>query len=100
MKLHRLKPHPNSIALRVLGQLLLSGKERQLRLLLGPFIEGFDHPAPPLLLAVVDLAQIQHLALHHLAPGAALTLDDVPIAMLFTVLPSPIAAQLHLGIRW
>jgi hypothetical protein len=66
---------------------------------LGFFIESFDDSAPRLVLGVIDLAQIQHLALHHLAPSAALTLHDVPVTMLLAVFDSPIAAQIHLGVR-
>ena len=51
-----------------------------------PFVERFDHPAPGLALAVVDLAQVQHRPLHHLAAGAALALDNAPVAMLLAVL--------------
>ncbi len=59
------------------------------------FIERLDHPAPTLALAVVDFAQIQHLALHDSAIGAALGFDDVPVAMLFAILEAPVASQIH-----
>jgi hypothetical protein len=52
----------------------------------GRFIKGFDLAAPSLILAVVDLAEIQHLALNHFAAGTALVLDNIPIAMLLAVL--------------
>src|SRR6266481_1827485 len=97
-KLHCLKAHLNSITTGVLGQLFFSREERQLRALLALLIEGFNHPAPRLLLAVVDLAEIQHLALHDLAPSTAPTLYDVPVTMLLAVFDSPIAAQVHLGV--
>jgi len=66
-----------------------------LRATLGIFIERLDHPAPPLALAVVDLAQIQHLALHDPAIGAAFGLDDVPVAVLLAVLEASVASQIH-----
>jgi hypothetical protein len=59
------------------------------------FIERLDHPAPRLALAVVDLAQIQPLALHDSAIGAALGFDDVPVAVLFAVFEAPVASQIH-----
>jgi hypothetical protein len=49
------------------------------------FIKSFDQAAPRLELAVIDLAEIQHLPLDNLATGAALVLHDIPIAMLFAV---------------
>src|SRR5208283_4427853 len=58
---------------------------------------GLDHPAPAFLLAVVDFAEIEieHLALHHLAAGAALALDNAPVAVLLAVLEASIRAQIH-----
>src|SRR5208283_6179417 len=50
---------------------------------------------PGFLLAVVDLAEIEHLALHHLAAGAALALDNAPVPMLLAVLETPIRSQIH-----
>jgi hypothetical protein len=67
------------------------------RMPLGFFIEGVDHPAPRLALAVVDLVEIQHRSLHHVAVGAALALDDAPIAMLLAVLRPSSGAQEHDG---
>jgi len=64
-----------------------------------PIIDGFNDSAPCLVLAVVDLAEIQHLPLHHLAPTTAFVLYDVPVTMLLAVFDPPIAAQIHLGVR-
>ena len=58
-------------------------------------VEGFDHPTPRLALAVVDLAEIQHRPLNHLATGAPLALHDAPIAMLLAVLDPSVRAQEH-----
>ena len=52
-------------------------------------------PTPSLVLAVVDLAQIQHLPLHHLAAGTALALDNIPIAMFFAVFEASVESQEH-----
>jgi hypothetical protein len=59
------------------------------------FIEGFDRLTPSLALAVIDFAEIQHLPLNHLAAGAALVLDDIPVAMLFAVFEASIVSQEH-----
>jgi hypothetical protein len=60
------------------------------------FIKGFDQLAPSLALAIIDLAQIQ-LPLDHLAIGATLALDDIPVAMLFAVFEASVASQEHDG---
>jgi hypothetical protein len=60
-----------------------------------PFVEGLDLTAPSFMLAVVDLAQIQHLALNDLAARAALALDNVPIAMFFAVFEASVESQEH-----
>ena len=74
------------------------GQEQHLlRMPLGFLIEGVDHPAPRLALAVVDLVGVQHRSLHHVAVGAALALDDAPIAMLLAVLQPSSGAQEHDG---
>jgi hypothetical protein len=73
----------------------LGRKQGQLRWPLAPFIERFDDLAPRLALAVIDLAQIQHLPLHDLATSTALALDNIPIAMLLPVLQSSVASQIH-----
>src|SRR5688500_1687242 len=52
-----------------------------------------SYEGPGAILKTSPLGRIQHLALHHLAPSAALTLHDVPVTMLLSVFDSPIAAQ-------
>jgi hypothetical protein len=47
------------------------------------------------MLAVVDLAQIQHLPLHHLAASTALALDNIPVTMFFAVFEASIESQEH-----
>jgi hypothetical protein len=46
---------------------------------------GHCHAAPGSALAVIDLAEIQHLLLDHLATGATSVFDDIPMSMLFAV---------------
>jgi hypothetical protein len=59
------------------------------------FIKRFDHATPSLTLGVVDLAEIQHLAPHHLAGCAALALDNIPVAMFFAVIEASVESQEH-----
>ena len=47
------------------------------------------------MLAVVGLAEIQHLALHHLAAGTSLVLDNVPVSVLFAVFEASVESQEH-----
>src|SRR6516225_9232805 len=47
------------------------------------------------MLAVVDLAQIQHRALHHATARTAPAFDNAPITVLLAVLPSPRESQVH-----
>ena len=95
MQLHGPEPDLHAMALGVFGQRPIGGEQRQLGRLLRILVENFDHPAPGLLLAVVDLAEIEHLPLHHLAAGAALALDNAPVAVLLAVFEASIRAQIH-----
>src|SRR5208337_1232511 len=95
VQLHGPEPDLHARALRMVGQRPIGGEQGQLSGLLRPLVEGLDHPAPGFLLAVVDLAEIKHLPLHHLAAGAALALDNAPVAVLLAVLEASIRAQIH-----
>jgi len=97
VKLHRAQPNLHTMTTRVVRHTAIGGKQCQLRGPPGFLVEGIDHPAPRLALAIVDLAEIQHRPLHHLAAGAALALDDAPIAMLLAVLQPSSGAQEHDG---
>jgi hypothetical protein len=46
-------------------------------------------------LAIVDLAQVQHLPLDHPAARATLALDNIPIAMFFAVFEASVESQEH-----
>jgi hypothetical protein len=72
------------------------GKQRQRRRALFAFFEDFDRPAPRPFLAVVDLAQIEDVTLHHAAAGA-LVLHKAEIAMDLAVLLANRGAQKHDG---
>src|SRR3977135_3803249 len=83
------------MTLRVFGKRLIGRKQRQLGMAMRPFVKGFDLPTPSCMLAVVDLAKIQHLTLHHLAAGTPLVFDDIPITMLFAVFEASVESQEH-----
>lgn len=51
--------------------------------------------APGRLLRVVDLAEVKHLALEHLAARQPPTLDDAEVAMLLAVLATLACLQVH-----
>ena len=97
MQRHGRQPDLHAIALGVFGRRPIGGEQGQLGGLLRPLVKGLDHPAPGFLLAVVDFAEIEHLALHHLAAGAAPALDNAPVAVLLAVLEASIRAQIHDG---
>lgn len=55
--------------------------------------------APPgFSLAVVDLAQIENMPLHHTPVAEAMVLDDAPVAVFFAVLDSPSHPKEHAAI--
>ena len=56
---------------------------------------NLDRAAPRRMLAVVDLPQIQHLALHYPTATHAYVLHHAPIAVLLTVLAAFLAAHKH-----
>jgi hypothetical protein len=81
----------------VIGHVPPGRKQRELTRSLALLVEGFDDPGPRRVLAVVDLAQIQHRSLHHLAAGTALAFDNAPVTVLLAVLPPPRESQVHAG---
>src|SRR6202043_3947243 len=58
-------------------------------------VEHLDRLAPRRSLRGVDLAEIQHMPLHHPAIIETLVLDHVPVAVRFAVLLSLGASQKH-----
>ena len=95
MQLHRIEPHLHAMGLGVGRNRAIGREQSKLGVPAGRFIKGFDLAAPSLMLAVVDLAEIQHLALHHFAARTALVLDNIPIAMLLAVLEASVESQEH-----
>src|SRR5215472_7151782 len=64
-----------------------------------PLIENLDAPAPSNLLAIVNLAQIQHVSLDYPAISYSPVLHQTPIAVLLAILFAPTAPQKHDGTR-
>ena len=95
MQLHRVEPHLDAMRLGMLGNNAIGRKQSELRVAACPFIKGFDLTTPILVLAIVDLAKVQHLPLYHPAAGATLALDNIPIAMFFAVFEAPVESQEH-----
>ena len=81
----------------MIGNLPIPGKERQSSLLAAILVENVNNSAPPLTLAVIDLAKIQHRALNDLASRTTPILYDRPIAMFLAVFPALRAPQKHDG---
>ena len=73
------------------------GKQRQGPRLRRPLLKGLDRFAPRKLLAIVDLAQIQNVALNHAAPADAPVLHHAEVAVLLAVLLANRRAQKHDG---
>ena len=95
MQLHAIKPHLHAMAVRVLRNRATGGKQRQLPVVARVFVERLDHPTPGFVLAVVDLAEIQHLALRHLPGHAAAVLNNIPIPMFLAVFQASVEAREH-----
>jgi hypothetical protein len=78
VQLHPIEPHLDALSLGVSGKFAIGREKRQLRMALRILVKRFDRAAPIVMLTIADLAQIQHLPLHHLATGASPVLDDAP----------------------
>jgi hypothetical protein len=95
VQFHALKPHLHAIALGMFGHAAIGGEQCQLPIFLIIYVERLDHPAPGLTLIVIDLAEVEHRPLHHLAASAALAFHYAPIAVLFTVFDPARESQVH-----
>jgi hypothetical protein len=71
------------------------GEQRDLSAALPALVERLDRLAPGGTLAIVDLAQVQHVPLHRPAAGDPAVLDDAPIAVLLAVFAAKLVAQKH-----
>src|SRR6266446_5091587 len=61
-------------------------KQRQRPGLRGAILQNLDRPPPCQFLRVVDLAEVQHVPLHHAPPGDPRVLDNAPVAVLLAIL--------------
>jgi len=64
-------------------------------MLAAAFIKGFDLLAPGFTLAVIDLAKIQHLSLHHLPRAQRSFSTTFPVTKLFAVFKASVGSQEH-----
>ena len=83
------------MSLGVPGDRLIGWEQGQMGMPLAFLVERFDQIAPARTLAVVDLTQIEHLALHDSAASAASALNDTPVTVLLAVLEPSVPAQIH-----
>jgi len=74
------------------------GKQRDLAPRAG--VVQLDGLAPGFALAGVDLAQVEHLALHDSAIAAPAVLRHAPVLVVLAVLPASVAAQEHARGSW
>ena len=68
------------------------GEQRDLFAGLSALVQRLDRLAPRGTLAVVDLAQIQHMPLHRATAGDPAVLDNAPIAVLLAVFAAKLVA--------
>src|SRR3954454_10661577 len=73
------------------------GKQRDLFAILAALVKRLDRLAPCCSLAVVDLAQIQHMPLHRSTTTHTAVLHDAPVAMLLAIFAANLVAQKHAG---
>ena len=74
--------------------LTVRGKQRHL-LCAGIRLQYVDRAAPRGLLAIVDFAEIEHLALYDTSVEIATTFDDTPVPVRFAVLDAFLRSQVH-----
>src|SRR5208283_3194631 len=88
------EPDMHHIAIQWRRRTIL-GEQCDLFATLPVLAERLDRLAPGGTLAVVDLAQVQHMPLHRAPAGDPAVLDNAPIAVLLAVLAAQLVAQKH-----
>ena len=73
------------------------GKQRQGSRAGLALLKNLDRPPPRQFLQIVDLAQVQHVALHHAPAGHPRVFNNAPVAVLLAILPANFGAQEHDG---
>jgi len=81
------------------GNRPVGGKQRQPGLALAVHIERLNTAHPFFLLAVVDLAQIQHVSIDDPSTRTAAFLRDAPVPMLLAVFEPSMTLQVHAAQR-
>jgi hypothetical protein len=93
------QPHLDADVRRMRGDRPVRGEQRQPQLPLTALLEGLDAAQPRRLLAVVDLAEVQHVAIHRPPVGTPALLRDAPVPMLLAVFDPAMALEVHCGLR-
>ena len=88
-----LEPNLNTVLCGVIGNGVPGGVESQLSSLICLGIEDLDDFGPGGLLAVVDLTQVEQVALHPAASTNTDLFGDGPVAMFFAVLEPPMTVE-------
>jgi hypothetical protein len=89
------KPHLHREIAGVRGNCLIGRKQGQAPLPASALVECFDRAQPRFFLAVVDLAQIEHMTIDDSTPSTPALLRDAPIAVFLAVFASPVALEVH-----
>jgi len=95
MQLHCIEPYLHAMCLRVFRNAAIGRKQSQLRVAACSFVKSFDRTTPIVMLAIIDLAEVQNLPLYHFAASTTLVLDDIPIAMLLAIFEASVEPQEH-----
>ena len=74
-----------------------SAKQRQGPRPRGASLQNLDRPPPRQFLRIVDLAQVQHVALYDAPAGYPRVFNNAPVAVLLAILPANFGAQEHNG---
>jgi len=97
-QLHRAQLYPDRVK-DICGNRTVFWKQTQCGRAPLLFIEHLQRFTPGCLLAVVDLSQIQHPPLYHLAGLQPPTFFDAVVAMFFTVLLPSVTSQEHAPVQ-
>ena len=93
----RMRSHADAhhFAVQLGKRVAVVGKQGKLARRFGAVGEGFDGAHPAGALAVVELAEVQQMALDHASAAHATAFDDAPVAVLFAVFVAGPRAQEH-----
>ena len=92
---HAVHADAHHFAVQLGKRVAVVGKQGKLARRFGAVGEGFDGAHPAGALAVVELAEVQQMALDHASAAHATAFDDAPVAVLFAVFVAGPRAQEH-----